>query len=41
MSDRPVKITLAEMRSAGVRGLDLLFELQVQPLDRDQRGPMA
>jgi hypothetical protein len=33
------KITLAEMRASGVRGL--LVYCSLQPLDRDLRRPMA
>jgi hypothetical protein len=38
----PRKITFAEMRESGVRGL-LIYcrDYHWQPLDRDQRGPMA
>jgi len=42
MSDRPQKITFAEMRDSGVRGApDLLRGLSQQPFDRDQRRAMA
>jgi hypothetical protein len=37
-SDRPQKISFAEMRNMGrARRADLSFGLQVQPLDRGQR----
>jgi hypothetical protein len=39
--NRPQKITFAEMRSSGVRGIpDLLLGLPVQPSCRDHGRPM-
>jgi hypothetical protein len=42
MSDRPQKITFADLRDMGVRGL-LIYcsEFPLQPLDRDQRRPLV
>jgi hypothetical protein len=40
--NRQKKITFAEMRAAGVRGLLIYCSgLQVQPLDHDERRQMA
>jgi hypothetical protein len=42
MTDRPQKITFAEMRDSGCAWApDLLRGLPLQRLDRDQRRPMA
>jgi hypothetical protein len=38
---RPQKITFGEMRDTGVRGVLIYCQVFMQPLDRDQRGPMA
>ena len=42
MTERPTKITFAEMRDMGVRGL-LVYcsRLPLQPLDRHQRRRLA
>jgi hypothetical protein len=41
MTDRPQKITFAEVRDTGVRALLILRRLPLQPLDRDQRRLLA